>query len=312
MEATVIFEMESPFRDSYQLKKLSFGSGSPTVAIVAGLHGNELNGIYSLNLLSAVLSMQKLTGTVHIFPLINSFGTDQCRKEWPFEPEDINKTFPGDPEGSPAQRIAYHLLQATKDADVCVDVHSGASHIRELPQVRCRPSGRDILLARSMQLPVLWRRNKLGAPDSLLGAWQVRGQLALHVIGGRGTTLDSKLATQMADGLVNVLTHLKMIKSSGIPKSTLEIESENVESIRADCGGFFIPEVRVGETISKGGVLGIITSPIGGAKLSEYRAEYDGIILSVRANPMIHSQELLIRYARPHVVEIENNIASNS
>lgn len=298
MEAKVLFEMESPFRDSFQLKRLSFGSGSPVVSIVAGLHGNELNGIYSLNLLSAVLSMQKLEGTVHVFPLINSFGTDQCQKEWPFEMEDINKVFPGDPEGSPAQRIAHQLLEATREADFCVDVHSGASHIRELPQVRCRPSGKDLLLGRAMQLPVLWRRKKLASPESLLGAWQLRGQTALHVIGGRGTTLDSALATQMADGLVNLLAYLKIITSSGPPKTTLEIENINVQSIRADCGGFFIPEVRVGQTISEGGVLGVITSPIGGVKLSEYRAEYDGLILSVRANPMIHSQELLIRYAR--------------
>ena len=303
METTVIFEMESPFRAPFQLKRLTFGSGSPVVAIVAGLHGNELNGIYSLNLLSTALSMQKLEGTVHIFPLINSFGTDQCQKEWPFEVEDINKSFPGDPSGSPAQRIAHHVLEATKEATFCVDVHSGASHIRELPQVRCRPLGRDLLLGRSMQLPVLWRRNKLGSPDSLLGAWQLRGQTALHLIGGRGTTLDSKLATRMAAGLVNLLAHLNIIRSSSPSQTTMEIENANVQSIRADCGGFFIPEVRVGDTIEKGVVLGVITSPIGGAKLSEYRAEHEGLILSVRANPMIHSQELLIRYAKMSSVQ---------
>ena len=298
MEAEVVFEMESPYRSAFQLKRLTYGSGDPVVAIVAGLHGNELNGIYSLNLLSAVLSMQKLHGTVHVFPVINSFGTDQTEKEWPFDRQDINKVFPGSADGSPAQRIAHSVLEATKDAEICVDVHSGAPHIRELPQVRCRPIEEELILGQGMRLPILWKRESLGAEDSLLGAWQKRGQTALHLIGGRGTTLDSKLAMKMADGLVNLLSHLGIIDSSDLSMGCFEIENADVESIRADCGGFFIPEVRVGDEITKGKVLGVITSPIGGARLIEYRSEYDGVVLSVRANPMIYSQELLIRIAR--------------
>ena len=132
---SMIFELESPFRSSYQLHRLSFGEGGPIVAIVAGLHGNELNGIHALNLLASVLQMQQLNGTVMLFPLVNSFGADECAKLWPFDDFDINKAFPGDPNGTPSQRIAYALLEGTKEADICIDVHSGASHIREFPQL---------------------------------------------------------------------------------------------------------------------------------------------------------------------------------
>ena len=97
----VIFELESPFRTPYQLHRLTFGYGDPTVAIISGLHGNELNGIHTLNLLASVLQMQKLNGTVLLFPLVNSFGTDECTKRWPFDGVDINKSFPGDPSGTP-------------------------------------------------------------------------------------------------------------------------------------------------------------------------------------------------------------------
>ena len=95
------------------MHRLVFGSGGPVVAIVAGLHGNELNSIHALNLLTAALRMQKLKGTVLLFPLINTFGADECRKRWPFGDQDINKVFPGDPDGTPAQRIASALLEAT-------------------------------------------------------------------------------------------------------------------------------------------------------------------------------------------------------
>lgn len=295
MNSTVVFEMEGPFRSSYQLHRLSFGSGKPEVSVVAGLHGNELNGIHSLNLLASVLQLQNLEGTVHLYPLVNSFGADQCEKRWPFDQRDINRSFPGDPKGSPAQRIAWAILEQTKHSDICIDVHSGASHIREVPQIRCDYEARSIELARASKLPVLWKRKELGTASSLLRAWTDRGQQALHIIGGRGTTLDGSLAVKMADGLMELFSYLGIMKSFSSGTTIVDIESKDVLSIRAECGGFFVPEVRVGERVLEGKLIGVITSPIGGERIVEYRAPFSCFVISVRANPMIHSQELLIR-----------------
>ncbi len=52
---SVVFRIESPYRSPYELHRLSFGSGSPSVAIVAGLHGNELNAIHAVNMLVSAL-----------------------------------------------------------------------------------------------------------------------------------------------------------------------------------------------------------------------------------------------------------------
>ena len=122
---TVILRIEAPYRGHYELHRLTFGHGSPTVAIVAGLHGNELNSIHAINMLVGALRVQRPRGTVHLFPLVNSFGADEGRKRWPFDNHDINRAFPGDPNGTSVQRIAHTLLEAT-DADVCIDAHSGA------------------------------------------------------------------------------------------------------------------------------------------------------------------------------------------
>ena len=46
---SVIFSIPSPFRSPFELHRLEFGEAHPdfpTVAIIAGLHGNELNGIH--------------------------------------------------------------------------------------------------------------------------------------------------------------------------------------------------------------------------------------------------------------------------
>ena len=295
----IVFKADLPFRSPYHLHKISYGSGRPIVSVVSGLHGNELNGIHSVNLLNTILQMKKnLKGTVHLFPLVNTFGADECQKHWPLTNEDINKAFPGDAKGGLVQRIAAALFEETADSDLVVDVHSGAAHIRELPQVRCPISGKRLEYARATELPLIWKREGLHLEDEgLVGACIQRGQMALRLIGGRGITLDTKLSTRMADGLGALLASLGMMQFKATSTDSLEIFSHQVQAFRASSGGFFVPDVRVGDSVKCGHILGHLQSPIGGERLDSLRAEDEGIVVTVRANPMVHSHELLVRLA---------------
>jgi predicted deacylase len=295
----VIFEMESPFRTPYQLHRLEFGLGEgPTVAFVAGIHGNELNGIHALNMLISVLHMQKIRGRILMFPLVNTFGADECTKRFPFDKNDINGAFPGDSAGYPAERIAAALYEATAEADICIDVHSGAAHVRELPQVRAPLSGAALEYARAMRLPVIWKRSgEYLSQRGLVASWRKRGQVALHVIGGRGVTLDNSLCAMMASGFSSLLAHLNITMGSLDTNTSAEVTQLEIELHRAACGGFFVPEVRVGERVQVGRLLGYLQSPIGGERISEVRAKKEGIVMTLRANPLVHAQELLVRIA---------------
>ena len=294
---SVVFELEAPYRGKYQLHRLSFGSGSPTVSIVAGLHGNELNAVHAVNMLAGALRAQRPRGTVHLFPLVNTFGADAAVKRWPFDDQDINLSFPGDPQGTSVERLAYALLQFSQ-ADVCIDVHSGAPHVRELPQARTLLGGRELELARATALPVIWRRPgaRLGE-KGLVGAWRSAGAVAFRLVGGRGITLDSSHATALAQGLTNLLAHLGVVPSAPSGKIVADITQTELESHRASCGGFFVPEVRVGDLVGGGHLLGTIHAPIGGDPIYQVRAARPGVVMTARAYPLVHAQELLIRVA---------------
>ncbi len=294
---SVIFSLEAPYRGSYELHRLTFGSGSPRVAIVAGMHGNELNGVHAVNMLATALRVARVHGTVHLFPLVNTFGADEARKRWPFDDRDINKSFPGDADGTAVERIAAALLAGT-DADICVDVHSGAAHVRELPQVRVPMSGAELELARAMGLPVVWRRPGAHLQGTgLIGAWRTSGRKALHVVGGRGITLDTGHSATIAAGLARLLAALGIISDTGKGELIADVTRSQVETHRAPYGGFFVPEVRVGTRVKPGHLLGRLQLPIGGERIGDVRARHAGVVMTVRAWPMVHAQELLVRVA---------------
>ena len=294
---SVVFRFEAPFRGVYELHRLSFGSGGPSVAIVAGLHGTELNGVHAVNMLVSRLRLMPPRGTVHLLPLVNTYGVDEARKRWPFDDRDINQAFPGDPRGTAVQRIAHALLEAT-EADICIDVHSGAPVVRELPQVRAPIGGRELELARAMGLPVTWRRpeDRLDS-TGLVGAWRQEGRHALHVLGGRGMTLDLRLSTMIARGLTRLMSHLGILGACEPPETVAEITHAEVETHRAPVGGFFVAEVRVGDRVRPGHLLGHLQATVGGERLMEVRAARTGVVMTARAHPLVHAQELLVRIA---------------
>jgi predicted deacylase len=293
-----VFRLGAPYREDFRLQRLSFGSGSPSVAVVAGLHGTELNGVHAVNLLVGPLSVSRLRGTVHLFPVVNTFGVDQGTKRWPFDDRDINHAFPGDPQGSAVQRIAHALLASTA-ADVCLDLHSASPQMCELPQVRVPLSGREVELARATQLPVVWRRagDRLEA-TGLVGAWRNAGRAALHLIGGRGGTLDIDHAGQLADGVLRLLHHVGILSVAPDPGETLvDTTRASVSYHYGSFGGFWVPEVRAGDRVKPGHLLGKVTEVIGGNLLEEIRADRTGIVVTLRTYPIVHARELLVRVA---------------
>jgi len=292
---SVVFKLEAPYRGAYALHRLTFEGGpGPTVALVAGVHGNEVAGTHALNLVAGVLRVQRPRGIVHLLPLVNTMGAEEARKRWPFDDRDLADAFPGDPEGQPVDRIAAAVMAAT-DAEVCVDVHTGSSRIHELAHVRAPLTGRGLELARAMHLPVTLRRAADLDTDGLVGAWNDAGRIGLQVRGGRGGALDLPDATLLARGLARMLGALGML--AGDVNAGPTLETTRTTDVRGESGGFFVPEVAPGERVAPGKQLGTIRSPIGGEVEETVRAPRAGIILGVRAWPVVHARELLVRIA---------------
>jgi predicted deacylase len=292
-----IYSIEVPFRGTYRLQRLRFGAGSPHLVIVGGLHGNELNSVYALNLLAASLRAQAPTGTVDLIPMANAFGVEDGRKFGPFDEGDLNQSFPGDPDGTAMQRVAHALFQATC-ADVCIDLHSGSDLLHEMPQARVSVSGAELDLALAMGLPLVWRRRaRAGDATQLVDAWRQAGCRAFRVTGGRGSTLDKAVGDELAEALRRLMGALGASRALPARAVLAEVGDDGMLEMRCESGGFFVPEVRVGERVGAGHLLGRVVAPVGGATIEDVRAPQAGLVTCARRYPMVHARELLLRIA---------------
>ena len=118
------------------------GGNGPRVAVIAGIHGDELEGLYVCHRLAAWLEQlaeahpHALRGRVDLIPALNPLGIDTLERFVPVFDADLNRNFPGDAEGLLPQRIAAAAMAALAGAALVIDIHASNIFLREIPQVR--------------------------------------------------------------------------------------------------------------------------------------------------------------------------------
>jgi predicted deacylase len=159
------FSLQLPYRERLALERTVFeGGAGPKVAIVSGVHGDELEGLYVCHRLAAWCEAleksrpEALLGQLELYPALNPLGLDTLTRSVPIYGVDLNRNFPGHPEGLLPHRLAHGALRALAGAALVVDIHASNIYLREIPQVRIARAFADRLvpLARGMNLDVIW------------------------------------------------------------------------------------------------------------------------------------------------------------
>lgn len=106
------------------------------LCIVAAIHGDELNGIEIARNIMRELDPNRLRGAVVCIPIVNVEGY-QRRERLIDASSDLNRSFPGNIEGTYSSQIAHFLLNGIiKHCDAVVDLHTGSTSCENLPQLR--------------------------------------------------------------------------------------------------------------------------------------------------------------------------------
>ena len=99
----------------------------PVVWLTACVHGDEVGSMVVVQEVFRKLRKRGLLrGTINAFPLVNPLGLENSSRNITLSKEDINRFFPGDSEGSLAERIANKIFNAITETKptLVLDLHN--------------------------------------------------------------------------------------------------------------------------------------------------------------------------------------------
>lgn len=271
------------------------------IAIVTGIHGDELEGQYICYQLvkKITANMANLKGTVEIYPAVNPLGMESVSRAFPMTGLDMNRVFPGSDIGSIAENIAKRLVEDIKGADMCVDVHSSNIFIREIPQVRIRPENSDRLMkyAKMLNTDLVWVHESGAVGDGSLAESLIAADVpALVVEMGVGQRIDLEYCDQLLHGIFNLMHNMGVWteEEHGISHPMISTDGA-VHVIHSSGSGIFIPTAEHNMWLAKGAVIGEIVTPITGTVEQEITAPVDGVIFSLREYPIVYGGSVIAR-----------------
>ena len=256
----------------------------PTLCLTAAVHGDELNGIEMVRRVLHDIDPGKLSGAIIGVPIVNVQGFRRGSRYLP-DRRDLNRYFPGNPNGSAAARIAHSLfIDIIAHCDALVDVHTGSFERANLPQIRADLRHPDVvtLTLGFGSMVVLHSEPTVG---TLRHAATMAGIPAVTLEAGGPSQLELAEVKHGVKGIETLLTTLGMIRKVrlwGDPEPVYYRSSW----VRADNGGILLANVSLGTTVQKGDLLGTITDPMSNAR-SELRSPYTGRIIGMARNQVV-------------------------
>ena len=268
-----------------------------TVLVTAGIHCAEYIGIEAAVELSRFLRPAELNGNVIILPLTNRSGFEHRTMSMVYEDgKNLNRVFPGDPEGSTAERLAHALMENfIRHTDAYIDLHSGDGYEQLTPYVyyvgdtSVEETSREMV--RCVDVPYVVRSNsKTGGGYNVASASGIPSILIER--GGMGQTNFAEVTADMED-VCNLLRHFGVL--NGDPKYRDQQEFTRVIYEDAPVCGCWYPTKQAGERFKRGEVLGEIRDYFGNVQYT-YRAKAQGLMLYQTASLTILNGGPMVAY----------------
>lgn len=302
-----ILSIPSPLGPTVTLCKNSWqASAAPdsTLAIVSGMQGDQLNGLYLNSRLTRFLNDVaegreadfRLKGKVQIFPVVNVHAVRSGSRLWPFDDLDLDLAFPGNEKGEVAEQIAQCVLTHTADSTHGVILRTGDHLYEDAPHAQLLHADRTSRkMAQSLGLDIV--RELAESPTSklnLLHHWCETGIASLMISFGRPQTLDRALCDSLFDGLLNLLVHTEVLSTTRSKNDKTDVHffrANGNYSILSEQAGLFIPEVETGIFLKQGQKLGELRDIYSGDILEEYTVPKDGYLVTLRHHPVLYEKE---------------------
>jgi predicted deacylase len=224
----------------------------------------------------------------------------------PVDGVNINRVFPGDPDGSPTERLAHWLFAHLLDgADAYVDLHSGGIDEVLDDFVGYRLTGDPQLDAKTADMAgalgiedVIFGMNADGGNSHAAAARQ--GIPAILVETGQLGERAPETARRLVGGLYGVLGRLDVLDSKSEDPTTVRAWVW-AAGVTAEATGLWYPEFTTGDDVTEGQVIGHVIDPADGQEHKVHTPATGRIFYGMRGLTIAPGAELAaIAAPAPH------------
>lgn len=267
-------------------KGIQAGKG---IALVAGVHGDELSSMRTVQRIMDELDPGTLTGTVIAVLGLSRAAIEFTQAQWPMaygggSSVDINRVWPGDENGNdPPTRHAGLLWNRLfkPNVDLAIDFHTvstGSDFTLFIYADLRHPEISEM----TKLFPVEQIKDDPGEEGTLETAFVEAGIPAFTVEIGSPRIYDASKIARAVEGTLNVLKHHQIIPGAlgQTMKDVNTFVGNQFESIRSRTGGFLEMLVDVGAKVSPGQRVAIQRNAFGDV-VAEYQTTVQGEVATI-------------------------------
>lgn len=295
--------VELPFGRSIMHSDLCFGvhvfrgkHPGPRLLVCAGVHGDEINGVEIARRLIGSSWIKRISGDLIVVPIVN-VPAFVARQRYLPDRRDLNRLFPGSPEGSHGARCAHiFMTQVASQCSHVLDLHTASNNRTNLPQIRI-----DFGLEGNRSFggafgaPVVV--NSPSPRGSLREALTTLNKPSAVYEAGAAMTLDMPAVSFGLRGVKRILRHLDMIPASRSKTDKTKTSFCKKSSwLRAPTGGIFRALVPLGKAVSPEIAVGIVADPFSAHETAVF-PDSEGIIIGRTNAPLVDEGDALFHVA---------------
>ncbi len=270
----------------------------PLMFVVAGVHPNEYEGQEAVRRFFDWLPLEELQGSFIGIPVCNTLAYEYARRTSLdcVDGTNLARIFPGDPRGTPTQRLADALfglaVRHLRPGDLFVDYHSAEDTYNLLPLSGYRavdnPS-RELSMkaARCLRGFTLWEvKSQPGRFNSEIAELGITA-VGTEITGSAGC--EEKDVNLYFEGLKSLAGFAGVGPFPYSPSS--QDKALTMVTVPAPESGFLRKRKKLGERVATGEVMGELVSPAGEVR-AEVRSPAAGLVTGERRRPMIWSGDI--------------------
>jgi len=284
------------------------GNSGPGLAALAGIHGDEFEGVAAIHAFFDQLEPAKMTGSFLAVPLVNLPAASAVSRFSPIDHVNLARVFPGNENGTFSERLAWAVTEhVIRRSDLLLDLHSAGAYY-SMPTLCGHTWLGDEVSERSRRAtlafgaPVIWEDQE-PAPGRTLSAAQELGIPSIYAETTGGSWIRPTDISSYTRGISNVMKHLGILPGEPqVARDPFFVRGggDLDFATRTSRTGFLRGAVELLDQVRAGDLLGTVYDLLGNP-VEEIRAARAGYVMMRRETPMVRTGDMVYALAEERV-----------